>query len=313
MASTPIITRLKRPALLLLVAIFAFLAVDRAVGALLREGLDRYFGLDQLEAVLLVGHSHVVLGVDKNLLERELGLPVANYARAGAQLDDRILMARHYARLHPDGVRAIVFGVDNHLFTASGLSANSYSQFYPHMGDPLVGPMLRESAPGWDYRQRQISHLARYDDVLLNAAIRGWMGNWNNAVGGQFKPDVLAAEVASGDFRHISIDDTQVAQMEAFLDESEQKGWPVLLAFIPTTAQWQAVEPEKAAQVEALLRRLADAHANVTFIDLREPWQHREEFFIDPLHLNAEGSREVTADLSRKIAPLIPGAQDNTQ
>jgi len=311
MSETSIISRLKRPAMLLLVALVVFFVADRATDTVLRHGLDRYFGLDREEAVLLVGHSHVVLGVDKVMLERRLRIPVANYARAGAQLEDRILMARHYARLHPDGVKAIVFGVDNHLFTPQGLSANSYTLFYPHMDDPLVGEVLYETAPQWEYRVRQISHLARYDDVALNASLRGWMGNWNNSVGGRFRPEVLAAEVASGKFRRIEIDDRQVAVFEDFLAESEEKGWPVFLTFIPTTAQWQAVEPEKAAEMDALLRRLADDHPNVTFIDLRDPWQDREDFFIDPLHLNAAGSREVTKDLFKKIAPLIPGPQDN--
>lgn len=306
MANASILSRLKRPALLVLVALATFFVVDRAADAVLRHGLDRYFGLNQPEAVLLVGHSHVVLGVDKVMLERRLRMPVANYARTGAQLEERILMARHYAELHPDGVRAIVFGVDNHLFTPRGLSANSYTLFYPHMDDPLVRQYIDASAASrWEVTQRQVSHLLRYDDAALNAAVRGWMGNWNNSVGGRFDPDKLAAEVAAGDYRRIAVDPAQVALFEDFLDESEEKGWPVFLTFVPTTAQWQAIEPEKAAEVDALLRRLADEHPNVTFIDLRDPWQDRAEFFIDPLHLNAEGSREVTQDLYEQLAPML--------
>jgi hypothetical protein len=299
-------SRLKRPLLVLLVAAATFLAVDRIGGMVLRHGLDRYFGLDQPEAVLLVGHSHVVLGIDKTMLEERLGLPVANYARAGAALEDRILMVRHYAELHPDGVRAVVFGVDNHLFTTRGLSSNSYTLFYPHMGDPLVRGLIERRAAGrWEILQREVSHLYRYDDVLLNAALRGWMGNWNNSVTGHFNPETLAAEVASGEFRRIAIDPEQVALFEAFLNESEARGWPVFLTFVPTTAEWQNVEPARAAEVDALLRRLADAYPNVTFVDLREPWQHRTGFFIDPLHLNAEGGRAVTADLADRLVPLL--------
>ena len=131
------------------------------------------------------------------MLERRLGLPVANYARAGAALEDRVLMVRHYAELHPDGIRAVVFGVDNHLFTARGLSSNSYTLFYPHMDDPLVRGLIDRRAAGeWEVFQRQVSHLYRYDDVLLNAALRGWMGNWNNSVAGHFNPETLAVTTA---------------------------------------------------------------------------------------------------------------------
>ena len=303
-------SRLRRAALLVLVALVTFLAVDRAADAVLRHGLDRYFGLDQEEALLLVGHSHVVLGIDKVQVEQDLGVPVANYARAGAALEDRLLMVRHYAELHPDGVRGVVFGVDNHLFTPGGLSSNSYTLFYPHMDDPLVRQMIDRRAPSrWDVLERQASHLARYDDVSINAAIRGWMGNWNNSVGGRFDPDAYVAQVEAekenGQFRYINIDAGQVALFEAFLDESEEKGWPVFLTFVPTTSQFNALEPERAAEVDALFRRLADEHANVTYIDLREPWGEHSEFFIDPLHLNAAGSREVTADLVDHLAPLL--------
>lgn len=306
MTDTSLASRLKRPALLLLVALVTFLAVDRLADAVLRHGLDRYFGLDQEEAVVLVGHSHVVLGIDKVQLERDLEMPVANYARAGAALEDRILMARHYAELHPDGVRGIVFGVDNHLFTQRGLSSNSYTLFYPHMDDPLVRELIDRRAPDrWDVMQRQVSHLARYDDVALNAALRGWMGNWNNSVAGQFDPDAYARQIEVEGFRHIEIDAEQVALFEEFLDESEEQGWPVFLTFVPTTAQFDGLEPEKAAEVDALLRRLAADHANVEFIDLRQPWGERTEFFIDPIHLNAAGSREVTRDLYDHLAPLL--------
>ncbi|WAT17566.1 hypothetical protein OZN62_11645 [Aurantiacibacter sp. MUD11] len=306
MTDTSFASRLKRPALLVLVALAVFFVVDRAADGVLRHGLDRYFGLDQPEAVVMVGHSHVVLGLDKSQLERDLGVPVANYARAGAQLEDRILMARHYAELHPDGVRGIIFGVDHHLFTARGLSSNSHLLFYPHMDDPLVGNLLHQRASDdWEIAVRRISHLARYNDVLLNASIRGWLGNWDNAVVGRFNPETLAARVAAGNYRRIVINPDQVAALEAFLAESEEQGWPVFLTFVPTTAQWQAIEPDKAAEVDALLQGLADRHDNVTFIDLRDPWSERTEFFIDPIHLNAAGSREVTADLYAKIAPLL--------
>lgn len=306
MTDTSPASRLKRPALLVLVALVTFFVIDRTADAVLRHGLDRYFGLDQEEAIVLVGHSHVVLGIDKVQLERDLGMPVANYARAGAALEDRLVMARHYAELHPDGVRAIVFGVDNHLFTARGLSSNSYTLFYPHMDNPLVRQLIDLRAPSrWDVAQRQVSHLARYDDVALNAALRGWMGNWNNSVAGQFDPEAYAAQIAAEGFRRIEIDPAQVALFEAFLDESEERGWPVFLTFVPTTAEFEALEPAKAAEVDALLRRLAGEHPNVEFIDLREPWGARTEFFIDPIHLNAAGSREVTADLYQHIAPLL--------
>lgn len=294
----------------MLLGLVVFFVADRGLDAVLMRGLDRYFGLETPDTILLVGHSHVVLGIDRVRLERDLGTPVSKYARAGAQLEDRILMARHYGTLHPDGPRAIVFGVDGHMFSPRGLSSNAHRLFYPHMGDEIVNAYLRDHALSWqEYVTRQVVHLARYNDVLLNVARRGLSGDWSSGVGGRFDPERLAREAELGETRPIAIDPVQVAQFDAFLAEADAKGWPVILTFVPTTEAWNALEPDKFSEVLTLLKGFADTYESVQFLDLRDPWSSQYDLFADPIHLNAKGQRLVTEDLATRLAPLLPEGQ----
>lgn len=288
-----------------------FFTVDRGMDAIMLYGLDRYFGLDTDNALLLVGHSHVVLGLDRIALEQELNVSVSKYARAGAQLDDRILMVRHYAERHPDGLRAVVFGVDGHLFSPEGLSSNAHRLFYPHMREPLIDAYLSVNANTWlEYMIRRVVHLARYNDVLLNAARRGLTNDWSSGIESRFDPDRLAREAALGEVREIGIDPAQVAKFEAFLVETDSKGWPVILTFVPTSEAWNTLEPEKFDYVLSLLQGYANRLDNVRFLDMRDPWSEQVEIFADPIHLNVKGQKLVSADLARRLGPIL---QEHTE
>ena len=299
--------RMIRLALGLLLGAAVFFAVDRGTDAVLMRGLDRYFGLDTPGAVLLVGHSHVVLGISKTRLERALERPVAKYARAGAQLEDRITMVRHYAQATGSDPQLILFGVDGHLFAPRGLSSNAHRLFYPHMSDPLIDTYVKGKAQSpSEYLSRRFIHLARYNDVMLNAARRGLSSDWSSGVGGRFNADKLAQRAALGDFRRIGLDAGQIALFETFLDETDAKGWPVVLTFVPTTDAWNALEPEKFAQVIARLDSYAARYPNVQFLDMREGYDSQHALFTDPVHLNAKGQRQVTDDLAAALPDLVP-------
>jgi hypothetical protein len=90
---------LTRLALFVVVA-FVF---DRGIAGVLLQGLERYYGLNAPAEILLIGHSHTMLGVDHQLLAEELGAPVAKYARQGATLAERQVMIRQYLDRHAQG------------------------------------------------------------------------------------------------------------------------------------------------------------------------------------------------------------------
>ncbi|MEM6324320.1 MAG: SGNH/GDSL hydrolase family protein [Pseudomonadota bacterium] len=291
----------------LLLGALIFLAVDRGGDAALRFGLDRYFGLDTPGALLLVGHSHVVLGVSEPQLETALGREVAKYARAGAALEDRILAVSHYLERQPEGPVAVIFGVDGHIFAPRGLSANSYRLFYPYLGTPAVAAFIKARALSTtEVPVRRLSRLARYNDVLLNAARRGLTGNTQSAITGQFDPDVLVARAALGDVRPLAIDQGQVATFERFLSDMAARDIPVILAFIPTTDTWNALQPDIFADVLDRLQSYGATQRGVAFVSLLDEFAHDHTLFADPIHLNVAGQRRVTARLADALAPLLP-------
>lgn len=67
------------------VALFlvVFVILDFLVSSLLLRGTERFYGLGSDADVLMIGHSHLMLAVDKVTLEEETGLKVAKYTARG--------------------------------------------------------------------------------------------------------------------------------------------------------------------------------------------------------------------------------------
>ena len=119
--------------------IIAFTAVDRGLGIFINEGLNRYFGLNQHSEVLLIGHSHLMLATDKAKLETALNCRISKYCREGVNVADRYQMVKQYLEsLYSDSLKIVLYGVDQFMFTGTGLSSNSYKLFYPFMDEKIL-------------------------------------------------------------------------------------------------------------------------------------------------------------------------------
>jgi hypothetical protein len=228
----PCLKGLMAKALLLIL----FLAVsDRSIGWVLRQGLDRYYGLDVPAQVLCVGHSQTVLGVDKTGLEKLLGVPVAKFAVEGANTPDRFVMIQYYLERQPTSVRAIVYGVDAHSFTSSGLSSSSYRLLFPFIDDELVRNYIRRNcASRSEFLLRRLLFLPRYNDLTLSLAVRGFLRDWANYKLGKVDVDVLRQQIETGRFRRIAFDKENIQAFEEMVDFVMNRHLNLLLAYIPT-------------------------------------------------------------------------------
>ncbi|MCS2441777.1 hypothetical protein NXX09_14550 [Bacteroides uniformis] len=65
----------------ILIAIAVFFFLDFAISSLLKEGLNKGFGLRQESEILIVGHSHMMMGVDRDKLEKGLKCKISKYTR----------------------------------------------------------------------------------------------------------------------------------------------------------------------------------------------------------------------------------------
>jgi hypothetical protein len=302
-AELPAIRRLA-PAILAFGALL--LVADRLVAGVLTTGLERFYGLDRPAEVLVVGHSHIVLGVDHELLARETGLRVAKYARQGATLADRQIMIRQYLARHPGVVRVVVLGVDSHSLTAEGLSRNSFRLFLPFRDEPVVAAYLeRFEVTALERLLHEVLHTSRFEETTLALAVRGIRGDWRSYKNSVVTDVLLRRHLER--YTPIRTAADQEAILAGILGEVEQHGAHTVLTFLPTIHEYNAREPDQFARMLEFFRETDRTHASVTFLDYVTPYAQRREIFFDPIHLNRRGQIEVTARLAVDVLASAPG------
>lgn len=279
--------------LLQLVAFFSILwLVDWGCSALLNKGLNRYFGLDKSADIVMVGHSHLMLALDKETLEQELGVSVAKYCREGVNVSDRKQMLAYFLSLPVSrDTKLVIYGVDPFMFTGKGLSANSYKLFYPYMDSPVMDAYIKRHAESWsDYWIHKLVKSSRYSDALINSAIRGWMNNWSNYKRGSVTP----AQINAATQREIAFEADLVEDFSASIQQLTNAGIRVILLDTPVVDAIRRENPEKCARVSDFLRKMDESSELVEYWDMNPEFSSRYELFYDAIHLNDVGQREVT-------------------
>ncbi|MCY2924828.1 MAG: hypothetical protein NT031_05215, partial [Planctomycetota bacterium] len=291
-----------------------FLAADRLLGAFLRAGLDRYYGLDEPAAVLCVGHSHMVLGIDKVALEKTLGVPVAKFAVEGANTADRLEMIRYYFRRHPKSVRAVVYAVDAHTFTSAGLSSASYRLLFPFIDDPGIRAYVKRNCGSrTEYWLRVLLCAPRYNELTITLSFRGILHKWTNFKFGQVNAERLAAQVREGRFRRIGFDPDNLRLFDDTANFVGSHEATFCLAYIPTIDIFNQAEPDKFSRSMDLLRSYAATNSSVRFLDYNREIQGRHELFYDPIHLNRPGQKVVTERLAEDLRAFLTKTTANSR
>ena len=97
----------------IIVALLCFFAIDNFIAFVMMKGVNKYYGLTQRSEILLIGHSHLMLAVDKVRLEKELGTTVSKYCREGVNVTDKKMMVEHFlSNGFSDSLKYILYGVD---------------------------------------------------------------------------------------------------------------------------------------------------------------------------------------------------------
>jgi hypothetical protein len=278
------------------------LAVDRGLATLLHAGLERYFGLHAPAEVLLIGHSHTMLGVDHELLARELELPVAKYARQGASLAERQVMIRQFFDRHPGSTRVVIYDVEAALFNPAGLSANSYRLLLPFSDEPAVADFLHsQELPPMSRLVWRHLKASRFDEVTVGLAARGLLGDWRSFKTGVIDATRLKRLTAPGVYRPISFDPRQVELLRETIRNVRNQGATIVLAFYPTIDVYNRIEPARFSEARQLFAELAAEDPGVVYLEYLEGYAERHELFYDPIHLNREGQRMLTRHLAADL------------
>lgn len=294
---------------LVLVALFMLLLLgfDRLVGLCLNEGLNRYFGLTQHSQVLFIGHSHLMLAVDKSEFEHKTGVLVSKYCREGVNVADRYEMVKQYLSLPvSDSLKVVLYGVDQFMFTGEGLSRNSYKLFYPFIDERNIDRYIRNSTDMYDYCLHKALCTTRYSDALLNSSLRGWCSNWSNYKVGQLDVDVLKGQITDGKQRHIHFEKELIESFEETLRLLQERGIAVVLVNTPIAAPLNGYEPETYEKIIAYFKEKAASSPLVYYWDFNPGYSDCYELFFDPIHLNVKGQQVINGQLVQRFNELYP-------
>ncbi len=276
------------------------LLLDTLVAAFLLGGLNRYYGLKQHTDIALVGHSHLMLGIDKAALEEGTHQKVSKYTREGVNVADRNIMIDQLLQDNPT-LKVVVYGVDAWMFTGEGLSNNSYKLFYPFMSQPDENTYINEKASFFDYWQHKLIKTSRFNELLLNATFRGYLHNWANFKFGTIDTTKFKSEIIEGKYRKINSNNANRLIFEKSLKNLLIKNIKVILLYVPTIDLYNRTEPKKFKTEINYFRNIPTAIPGVSYIELIEPLSHDYSIFFDPVHLNPKGQKIVTEQLAKEL------------
>lgn len=289
--------KLKKFFIKLFIFLVILFSLDRGIAYFLNLGLYKYFGLNQNSEILLVGHSHTVLGLDKVLMEKELDLKVSKYARSGANLYDRKAMIEQYYSMG-NKPKILIYDVDAHLFTKGNLSQNSYQLFYPFMNNEVVNNHIKNANPKWqELLLRNVLATSRYSEMLIAQSARGHLSKWTNFKSGTVDLHKLKKQIENNKYGEIEFNKDSIKLFEETIEYILSKNTKIVLAYIPTIDILNNLDRKNYEKMISYYNGLATKYKNLTFIDFNKKYESKHELFFDPVHMNPKGQRVITEDL----------------
>lgn len=277
-----------------------FFIIDAVIGIFLTIGLNKYYGVGSDAEIALIGHSHLMLGVDKNLLEEKLDVSVAKYTRAGVNVADRQIMVKHLLKQNAN-LNTVIYSVDAWLFTGEGLSANSYALFYPFLDNKDVNRYVKSEAGISEYWIHKLIKTSRFNERLMTNSIRGYLKYWSSLKFGQVDTVRIKRKINEGEFRRINNSVDNINILKETIAELEENKIKVILLCVPTIDLINNTEPLKFKKTMSILQEFESEYKNVSFLNYLEPLSHDYSLFFDPVHMNRKGQVLVTNQLIKDM------------
>jgi hypothetical protein len=281
-----------------------FFLADTLFHNFLESGLHKYYGLKEPSQIALVGHSHLMLGVNKSELEFQLGQKVSKYTSEGVNVSDRKLMIEYLLKMNPN-TKILIYGVDAWMFTGEGLSNNSYKLFLPFMDEAVIQNEVKSTAPPEEFWQKRFIKTSRYSETSINSALRGQLGNWSNYKIGSVDTVQLKKNVKQGSYRQINSESENRKIFEETISLLMKKKIKVILVYVPTISYYNQAEPAKFQEELDYFQRIADSHKNIEYLEYLDNWESQFSFFFDSIHLNPEGQAAFTTSFSQDLKRLF--------
>ncbi|CUO64011.1 Uncharacterised protein [Bacteroides uniformis] len=288
----------------LAVALMLLCVADYAGHRMLKYGLDKGMGLNEHSKVLIIGHSQLMMGLNKNVIEEALKCKVTKHTRAGVGINVRMMMTNMYVNSeYSESLKCVVLAVDPFSFNNDGLSLNSFMLFYPWMDEPYVGEFIHKNTDDIKYWGHKIFRLSRYSDDLIKQSFRGWKNDDRNYKTSFLTEDIYERGKDKWE-RPIKFDQTLMRNLEETIRHITSKGIHVVLLQSPSYYKLTESQQEKYEKILVYFQSLANSSSLIKFIDYDKIYNRQSELFFDPLHLNVEGQQLMTKRLINDIKDL---------
>ncbi|MGB5820435.1 MAG: hypothetical protein WBG90_13205 [Saonia sp.] len=246
--------------------------------------------------IAIVGHSHLMLGIDKERIEEEFDIKVSKYTREGVNVTDRYIMLQQLLESN-EQMKTLIYGVDAWTFTNKGLSSNSYKLFYPFLDSRAVKDYVYAHSSPIDYMAKRIIRTTRYDELLLSGSVRGYLGEWTNLKFGKVDVEGLKTNIANGNFRKIKNARENIRVFRETLELLAENNIRVILLYVPTIDLLTEVQELEYGDTLRFIEEISGEFNNVEFLNLQGPMSHDHTLFYDAIHLNPEGQAIATQEL----------------
>ena len=261
----------KKEIRLVLLFFISFFILDIFIGIVLKNGLESYYGLNENAKITLVGHSHLMLGIDKVQMEQDLGYKVAKYTSEGVNVSNRKLMIEHLLNKN-NKIETIIYGVDAWMFTGEGLSENSHALFYPFLSDASINTFVKKAAPESEYWTRKLIKSTRYSEGLISSSMRGYFKNWDNLKSGSVNIERLNKNILQGNFRSINNNPKNIKILTETIEILKKNNIKVILLYVPTIDIVNQFEKYKFQETLEIFINFTKKYDNVEFVNFLEPF-----------------------------------------
>lgn len=288
-----------------IIIIVLFFFCDYLLFHLLHFGMIQYFSFDKKAEILCIGHSHTVLGIDEQQLEKKSGRTVTKYAVSGANCLDRYWMIKHYLSMDSD-VSTVIYDVDPRIFDSEGLSSASYTLFLPFMDNPIMSQYIHNSSTWQEYYTSKFIRTSRFRDQSLMIALRGLLNRKEGKNTGRLRIEEHEHALLKAQKRKVLINQESMEIFIKTITELTQQGIQVILLYIPVADVMNQIDAPKQRQVADFFESIAHENSNLFFFDYNQEVEHRYDFFRDLRHLNSTGKDHVTNKLTKDLKTLLP-------
>lgn len=285
--------------------IVCFFTIDFTGSQILKHGLNQGMGLNEHSKILIVGHSHLMMGLDKSILEDSLGCKVTKHTRSGVGMTERKLMTQMFLDSpFSDSLIVVVIGVDPFSFNGEGLSENCHTLFYPWINEPNVGNYIKEATDPANYYVHKLFRLSRYNDDLIKQSIRGWKHDDRNYKVSIFTDSLFEASKTKW-ARPITFNKHLMKELEQTITFCINRKLHIILLQTPILKVLTDMHPIEYKEITKYYQQLDSASNYVHFINYSPYYDEDYNIFFDPIHLNINGQKIVTERFIKDISYLL--------